>query len=49
MYCLNNFITLRNIQHTSGNWPLKGPASGLADKYTTFFSLAWPIKPIYYL
>ena len=35
---LNNFVTLRNIQHTSGNRPLKGPPS--ADKYTTLLQLA---------
>ena len=43
-YRLNNFFTLRNIQHTSGNRPLKGPALGSADKYTTL-----PIKPVFYL
>ena len=32
---------LQNIQHTSGNWPLKGPALGSAgDKYTTLLPLA---------
>ena len=29
----------------SGNWPLKGPSLGSADKYTTLLPLAWPIKP----
>ena len=37
---LNNFVTLRNIQHTSGNRPLKGPLLGSADKYTTLLQLA---------
>ena len=32
-----NFVTLHNIQHASGNWPLKGPALRSADKYTTCF------------
>ena len=36
----NNFVTLRNIQHTSGNRPLKGPPLGSADKYTTLLQLA---------
>ena len=31
---------LHNIQHTSGNPPLKGPALGSADKYTTLLPLA---------
>ena len=31
---------LRNIQHTSGNRPLKGPALESADKYTTLLPLA---------
>ena len=30
---MNDFVTLRNIQHTNGNLPLKGPALGSADKY----------------
>ena len=38
---------LRNVQHTSGNWPLKRPALGSADKYTTLLSLAWPIKRLF--
>ena len=35
---------LRNIQHASGNRPLKGPTLGSADKYATLLPLAWPIK-----
>ena len=49
IYRLNNFTTLRNIQHTSGNRPLKGPALGSADKYTSLLPLAWPIKPVFHL
>ena len=30
-YRLNNFVTLRNIQHTSGNRTLKRPELGSAD------------------
>ena len=45
----NNFVTLHNIQHTSGNRPLKGPALGSAHKYTTLLPLAWPIKPVFHL
>ena len=37
-----NFITLCNIQHTSGNRPLKEPSLGSADKHTTLLPLAWP-------
>ena len=40
---------LCNIQHTSGNQPLKGPALGSADKYTTLLPLAWLIKPVFHL
>ena len=40
---------LRNIRHTSGNWPLKGPALGPANKYTTLLLLTWPIKPVFHL
>ena len=40
---------LCNIQHTSGNQPLKGPTSGSANKYTTLLLLAWPIKPVFHL
>ena len=43
---MNNFVTLRNIQHASGNRTLKGHALGSADKYTTLLPLAWPIKPV---
>ena len=38
---------LRNVQHTSGNWPLKRLALGSADKYTTLLPLAWPIKRLF--
>ena len=48
-YHLNNFVTLRNIQHTSGNRSLKGPALRSADKYTTLLPLAWPINPVFHL
>ena len=37
-YRLNDFITLHNIQHASGNPPLKGPTLGSADKYTIYFA-----------
>ena len=40
---------LRNIQHTSGNQPLKGPTLGSADKYTTLLPLAWLIKLVFHL
>ena len=40
---------LRNIQHTSGNRPLKGPALGSADKDTTLLPLVWSIKPVFHL
>ena len=40
---------LRNVHHTSGNRPLKGPALGPTDKYTTLLPLAWPIKPVFHL
>ena len=40
---------LHNIQHTSGNWHLKGPASGLNDKYTTLLPLVWLIEPVFHL
>ena len=46
---MNNFVTFRNIQHTSGHQPLKGPALGSADKYTALFPLAWLIKPVFHL
>ena len=46
---MNNFVTLHNIQHTSGNRPLKGPGLGSADKYTTLLLSAWPIKPVFQL
>ena len=46
---MNNFITSRNIQSTIGNRPLKRPAWGSADKYTTLLLLAWSIKPVYHL
>ena len=36
---------LHNIQHTSGNRPLKGPL-GSADKYTTLLSLACRLSQI---
>ena len=49
LYRLNNFVTLRNIKHTSGNRRLKGPALGSADKYTTLLPLAWSIKPVIHL
>ena len=39
-HCLNNFVALHNIQYTSGIQPLKGPALGSADKYTTLLLLA---------
>ena len=48
-YRLNNFVTLRSIQHASGNGSLKGPTLGSADKYTTLLPLAWPIKPAFHL
>ena len=38
-----------NIQHTTENQPLKGPALGSADKYTTLLPLAWLIKPVFNL
>ena len=41
---LNGF-NIHNIQHGSGNQPLKGPALGSTDKCTTFLPLAWSIKP----
>ena len=41
---MNNFVTLRNIKHTSRNWPLKGHALGSADKCTTLLPLARLIK-----
>ena len=41
---LNGF-NIHNIQHASGNRPLKQPALGSADKCTTFLPLAWSIKP----
>ena len=44
-----NFVMLHNIQHASGNWPLKGLALGSADKYTTLLPLAWLIKPVFHL
>ena len=46
---MNNFITLCNIQHTSGNQPLKGPRLGSSDKYTTLLLLALLIKPVFHL
>ena len=48
-HCLNNLVTLGNIQHTSGNLPLKEPPLGSADKYTILLPLAWPIKPVFHL
>ena len=47
LYCLNNFVRFGNIQHTSGSWPLKGPALGSADKYTTLLPLTWSIKLVF--
>ena len=41
--------TLRSIQHTIGNQPLKWPTLGSADKYTTLLPLVWPIKPVFHL
>ena len=41
--------TLRSIQHTIGNQPLKWPALGSADKYTTLLPLVWSIKPVFHL
>ena len=43
------FVMLCNIQHASGNWPLKGLALGSDDKYTALFLLAWPIKSVFHL
>ena len=40
---------LHNIQHTSGNWPLKGPALGSNDIYTTLLPLARLIEPVFHL
>ena len=40
---------LCNVQHKSGNRPLKGPALGSAGKYTTLLPLAWLIKPVLHL
>ena len=40
---------LRSIQHTIGNQPLKWPALGSADKYTTLLPLVWRIKPVFHL
>ena len=48
-YPLNNFVTLRNIQYTSGNRTLKGLALGSADKCTTLLPSPWPIKPVFRL
>ena len=48
-YRLNNFVALGSIQHTTGNWPLKGPALDSGDKYTTCLTLAWPIKTVFHL
>ena len=45
---LNNFVTLGNIQHASGNQPLKEPALGSGDKYTTLLPLAWTIKLVFH-
>ena len=41
---MNNFVTLRNIQHTSENRPSKGSALRSANKYAILLPLAWPIK-----
>ena len=49
IYCLKNFVTLHNIQHTSGNWLLKGQALGSADIYTALLQLAWLIKLVFHL
>ena len=46
---MNNFVTLCNIQHTSGNRPLKEPGLGSADKYTSLLPSAWSIKPVFQL
>ena len=40
---------LCNVQHKSGNRPLKGPALGSAGKYSTLLPLAWLIKPVLHL
>ena len=40
---------LCNIQYTSGNQSLKGPAIGSDDKYTTLLLLAWSNKPVFQL
>ena len=42
-------VTLCNIQHTSGNQPLKEPALGSADKYFTLLPLVCPIKLVFHL
>ena len=40
---------LCNIQHTSGNRPLKRAALGSAGKCITLLPLAWPMKPVLHL
>ena len=42
-------FNIHNIQHASGNRPLKGPALGLADEYTILLLLVCSIKPVFYL
>ena len=49
LYRLNNFVTLRNIEHTIENRSLKVPTLRSADKCTILLPLVWPIKPVFHL